>query len=73
MADPPRPSGPERPATPRWVKVFGLVAVALVVLVLVAALVGVGEHGPGRHLPPDGPEASIPGGHTPPPGIPGHD
>jgi hypothetical protein len=32
--------------TPRWVKVFGIIAVALVVLVIFMLLTG---HGPGRH------------------------
>ena len=32
--------------TPRWVKVFAVVGVVLVVLVIVALL---GGHGPGRH------------------------
>lgn len=39
------------PSTPRWVKVFGIVTLALVLLVGVAVLTG-GEHGPGRHTPP---------------------
>ncbi len=39
----------EREGTPRWVKVFGLVAVAVVVLFVVLALAGRGEHGPRRH------------------------
>lgn len=33
---------------PRWVKVFGIVTAALVVLIVVLLLVG--GHGPGRHL-----------------------
>jgi len=40
-----------RPATPRWVKVFG--AIALVVLLLFVVRLFGGEHGPGRHIPPD--------------------
>jgi hypothetical protein len=55
MAD--RPSSPERDGTadrgptagpPRWVKVAGIIALALVVLVLIVLLAG-GNHGPGRH------------------------
>jgi len=39
-----RPGSTEE-STPRWVKVFGLV---LVLLMLIALLTG---HGPGRHMP----------------------
>lgn len=53
--------------TPRWVKVFGLVALALVLLFVVLQLTGVGgDHGPGRHggsggqAPPSGPTEHIP-------------
>jgi hypothetical protein len=35
------------PVTPRWVKVFGIVALAVTVLVIIALLTG--GHGPGRH------------------------
>ncbi|HUR50562.1 MAG TPA: hypothetical protein VMZ11_00395 [Mycobacteriales bacterium] len=35
---------------PRWVKAFGLVVLALVLVLLVLQLAGVGgDHGPGRH------------------------
>ena len=34
--------------TPRWVKVFGIVALALVVVVVVLSLIR-GGHGPSRH------------------------
>ena len=37
--------------TPRWVKIFGIIALALVLLIGVMLLSG-GEHGPGRHMPP---------------------
>ncbi len=58
---------PSTQGTPRWVKVFGIIAVAVVVLFLVLVLTGRGgDHGPGRHI--DGDDSS--GGHTgPPPGI----
>jgi hypothetical protein len=51
MAD--RPSSAERDGSadrglPRWVKVAGIIALALVVLVLIVLLAG-GNHGPGRH------------------------
>ncbi len=44
--------------TPRWVKVFGIIALALVLLVVVMLLAGRGGHGPGRHTGGGG-------GHTP--------
>lgn len=47
MADP--SPGRDAPAgMPRWFKVFAIVA-AVVVVVFVVALLGGGEHGPGRH------------------------
>lgn len=33
--------------TPRWAKIFGLIALAVVVLVVILMLMG--GHGPGRH------------------------
>ena len=39
------------PGTPRWVKVFALVAIVLVLLVVAVMLAIGGEHGPGRHMP----------------------
>ena len=79
MADPAEPDsgdesalGPDRGSatgtpTPRWVKVFGLIALVVVVLFVVVMLIGGGEHGPGRHTPGG---SDTPGGHTgPPPGF----
>ena len=52
-----QPSSPEREdranrgptaGPPRWVKVSGIIALALVLLVLIVLLAG-GNHGPGRH------------------------
>ena len=38
--------------TPRWVKVFGIIALVLVLLLGILLLTGIaGDHGPGRHLP----------------------
>jgi hypothetical protein len=60
MADP--PSSPERDeradrgptaGAPRWVKVSGVIALAIVLLVLILLLAG-GDHGPGRHRPARG-------------------
>jgi hypothetical protein len=56
MADP--PSSPERDlstgrgptaGTPRWVKVSGIIALAVVLLLLIVLFAG-GNHGPGRHV-----------------------
>lgn len=47
------------PPTPLWVKVFGAVAIVVVLLFVVLLLAGRG-HGPGRHSLPAGPN-----GHTP--------
>jgi hypothetical protein len=66
MAD--RPSSPEREESadrgptagpPRWVKVSGIIALALVVLVLIAVLAG-GNHGPGRHQSSPGHGGQLP-------------
>ena len=43
------------PGTPRWVKVSGLVALVLILLVVVAAVASGGQHGPMRHLPSSAP------------------
>jgi hypothetical protein len=55
MSNPKRPerertraAGEEPPGVPRWVKVFGLVVVIMLLVLLVAMLAG-GSHGPGRH------------------------
>jgi hypothetical protein len=77
---PPQPDSggePDRPATagtPRWVKVFGIVALVLVVVFVVLQLIGIGgRHGPGRHAPGDTPDGQTPpadvttGTHTGPP------
>jgi hypothetical protein len=55
---------PPYPGTPRWVKVSGIIVIA-VVLMIVIILAGVGGgHGPGRHVPSgDPPPSSV---HTPP-------
>jgi hypothetical protein len=41
-----RPGSTEE-STPRWVKVFGIIGLVLVLLMLIALLNG---HGPGRHM-----------------------
>ena len=51
MADlPPNPDANDESGTPRWVKVFGIICLALVLLLGVMLLAGGGNHGPGRHL-----------------------
>jgi hypothetical protein len=63
--------GPQRgpsPGTPRWVKVSGVIALILVLLVGGLMLFGGGgQHGPGRHAPAGGQQQ--PGGQTPPVGV----
>ena len=49
---------------PGWVKIFGIVAIALIVLVVVLLLVGGGNHGPGRHVGGDAPAAFVTEGHA---------
>jgi hypothetical protein len=56
MADP-----PPYPGTPRWVKVFGIIGIVLVLLVVARVFIGGGEHGPGRHTP-----SGDAGGQVPP-------
>lgn len=36
---------------PRWVKVFGAIALVAIALFVVVTIAGGGDHGPGRHLP----------------------
>jgi hypothetical protein len=48
------------PGTPLWVKVFGIVALVLVLLVIIMLFAGGGSHGPGRHIP-----SSDAGNHIP--------
>ena len=69
---------PQRSArgTPRWVKVFAIVFILLILLVAVALVTDLGgPHGPGRHIPPaepGGDTSSGEGGDTPPAGLAGH-
>ncbi|MPZ65988.1 MAG: hypothetical protein GEU83_10870 [Pseudonocardiaceae bacterium] len=70
-------------STPRWVKVFGLITIVVVLLVVIVMVADGGSHGPGRHTPsgdavgrppPSSVTAGQPqsagdlGGHTPPEG-----
>jgi hypothetical protein len=64
MADqPPYRDYREHPGTPRWVKVFGVIALLLVLLVVIALLTD-GSHGPGRHTSSGGALAALMAGHT---------
>jgi hypothetical protein len=51
--------------TPRWVKVFAAIALAVVVLIAVVLIAGRDSHGPGRHA-----DASDAGNAWPPAGVP---
>jgi hypothetical protein len=68
MTDPPSFPGPRgdtgdgigvgserRPGagTPRWVYLFGVIALVLVLLIAIVMLTGAGGHGPSRHAPSD--------------------
>jgi hypothetical protein len=61
---------PPYPGTPRWVKVFGIIAIVVVLLVVFMLLTG---HGPGRHTPSghaggEGPPTNVMEEHAPPEG-----
>lgn len=59
MADPPPYSNAgddagvesegESTGTPRWVKVFGIIAIIVAVLFIILLVAGGGHHGPSRH------------------------
>jgi hypothetical protein len=59
-------------STPRWVKIVGIIALVLVLLVGIMLLTGIGgDHGPGRHMPSGGaggyiPSSSVLEDHSPP-------
>jgi hypothetical protein len=58
---------PERETTtgtPRWVKVVGIIAVVLLLVLGIIMLIG-GEHGPGRHAPPASEQTPPAGGGEP--------
>ena len=68
------PDGEATTGAPRWVKVFGIIALVLVLLVGILLLAGgPGGHGPGRHTDGQTPASNVAelegaGGHTPPSG-----
>lgn len=66
-----QPAGPALTGTPRWVKVSGIVALAVLLLFAAMMVFGGGGHGPGRHSgggtdTPSG--ATETEGHIPPEG-----
>ncbi len=56
-------------SAPLWVKVFGIIAIVLVLLFVILLFTG-GEHGPRRHFPPEvnsgNTTSEEDGGHRPP-------
>ncbi len=63
---------PPYPGVPRWVKVFGIIVIVVVLLVVARMFIG-GEHGPGRHAPSGDaggqvPRSSVLEDHAPPGG-----
>lgn len=44
------PPDTDQAGTPRWVKVFAVIALVVIVLLAVALIAGGGKHGPGRHM-----------------------
>ena len=63
---------PPYPGTPRWVKVFGIIVIVVVLLVVARIFIG-GEHGPARHTPSGDaggqvPPSSVTEAHAPPEG-----
>ena len=48
------------PGLPRWVKVFGIIALVLVLLFAMLVFSGIGgSHGPGRHIAPPTPTIEV--------------
>ena len=46
-----RPIEDRPPSIPRWVKVSGIIVIALILLFVIMKLTGIGgNHGPGRHM-----------------------
>ena len=70
----PRSDAPRPPGLPRWVKVSGVVGIAIIVLLVVLLVTGgPGEHGPGRHTGGSDDAPAVEGDHRPPADTPeGH-
>jgi hypothetical protein len=58
----PRRTEAKPPAVPRWVKISGLIVLAVILLVVVVMALAGAQHGPDRHVP----GGADPGGHTAP-------
>lgn len=56
MTDPTPVSKPkgDHTGTPRWVKVFGIITLIVILLFIILQLIGGVEHGPGQHIPSGG-------------------
>jgi hypothetical protein len=55
---------------PRWVKVFGIIALVVALGLVILFVASGGEHGPRRHIPGDnGGQTTPSGGHTSPTGL----
>ena len=66
-----RNEGAQANPTPRWVKVFGIITLLVVVLAVVVIVAGRGGHSPRRHGSPDEttPTARTVGHTGPPTGV----
>jgi hypothetical protein len=52
---------PPYPGAPRWVRVFGVIALVLVLLLALMMIVRTDGHGPGRHAPAPEREGAVEG------------
>jgi prolyl oligopeptidase PreP (S9A serine peptidase family) len=59
MSEPRHPGSDSDTGTPRWVKVFGIISLVVVLLFVFVLLRGGGRHGPGRHTQPAGEERRV--------------
>ena len=48
---------PPYPGAPRWIKISGIVAGVLILLIAILLVGGGGRHGPGRHVMADMPSS----------------
>lgn len=52
MTESPSPNNHDDTGTPRWVRVFGIISLVVVLVFVTLLLAGGGRHGPRRHSPP---------------------